>query len=258
MTDTTGILLLLTVQKLAVLSNNPTGIPLSLLQEWTRDTLQNESFLGNQGFSSPRTAVNALSNECLLDEVEFTTTPRPNIGVKRVHLNHQQQPSLPDDRGSLITRSHKKVNLEGTAAAALSTTTATPRSRSSSAGSWTGDEVFYRSQASKSTRSRPKSQNFRSLVARKKHKSCDLSITEQQVPRMTKDPIIMAYIEDWLEKLESGHHPDIEEDDIKFLLNPMVEVERGTMRRRVREWSRRERNQCINDDDIWVASPPAV
>jgi hypothetical protein len=129
--------------------------------------------------------------------------------------------------------------------------TTVPESPSSSAGSWTGDEVFYPSQASKSTKSRPKSQVCGLRAGTGARNCLDRHIESDIVLAKDREDLRVAYVQHWLADMALVQTYEEDEEELTVPLSPLVETERGTMRRRLREWSREEENRSIDDRDFW-------
>jgi hypothetical protein len=131
----------------------------------------------------------------------------------------------------------------------LSTTV--PDSPSSSAGSWTGDEVFYPSHASKSTKSRPKSQVYGLRAGTRARNTQDRHTKSDIVFAKAREDLQVAYVQHWLADMALVQTYEDDEEQVAVPMSPSIETERGTMRRRLRKWSREEENRSIDDKDFW-------
>jgi hypothetical protein len=174
-----------------------------------------------------------------------------NIGLKRVKPSGFHRHSIQEDLIAKFPKGDGPQSEKNMSDTQNQPSTTIARSPSSSAGSWTGDEVFYPSQASKSTKSRSKSQVCGLRVGNRVRNALDCHTQSDIVFSKAREDLRVEFVQHWLADMALVQTYEDGEEQVAIPLSPSVETERGTIRRRLREWSRVEGNRSVDDRDFW-------
>lgn len=208
------------------------------------------------------------------DQIGSWSLPRPNTGLKRVNKDAARDQSRQVDipfhhhqafdkvETSRLTPPMHLFGVNSTAGmvdtdfSGRNATCETTHYPLSSSGSWTGDDVFYpprglRNKVNKNIElengSWLQTEQTRNIAHYLDFMSYSHELEVQQHHNAKMNIIIK-----WLEALPTHLLSPHEQDEEPLApLSPLVETERGTMRRWKREWDLLEQKRSLEDDDIW-------